>query len=610
MPTMSIEVTGHSRPGKPTLAIVVSALLLILTLAGATAVSYVRNRPVALTPVQDVPAVPGLKMAWPKNWTSVQLPSHRGPVVKGFTRGAAREPSDGALFLLAMRVSDSYVPPQYAAPHLLHAATQQLGLTPVVNAIAAGPAELMGRPAFQMACSVYSRQRLFWALLRVACEPNGQAMGLLLLSEEPISPATRRVLNQVSDSMQFSRRTSDVAAALALLKLNARPADASLSHLRGYVEEMPAAGPIGITFVPEGPGIGRDYAINVWTSWLANRRTLQDMANTWFRRMYLEAESPNDSGWVQRSGSRIWRMTVSDADNGRNKLIDALYLRELPDRRVVWARTIADPGADPEGTVLDLLSCILGSGKPDWGYDSAVSAAASVLAALATDPITAYYRANMGPQEFVFTGMDGRADGTGRYTLAIKADGTLVRTEEISIGPNGETLKSQKTCLLRADLSAFQVKDTTLKGQEGSLKIDCGRNDAASPVGVRMQFGGAAAVEASFVTREAFLPDPAMDPAACYIARRAGTTALFRTVGMAPEVPESVLLTGLGQQRVQVAGRQIDAFACVVQDDTSGGPTLAIFDGHDRLIGYLLAGGASFLRTMDGAEDEPAEEAD
>jgi hypothetical protein len=75
--------------------------------------------------------------------------------------------------------------------------------------------------------------------------------------------------------------------------------------------------------------------------------------------------------------------------------------------------------------------------------------------------------------------------------MAIQEDGMLARSEALSIGLRGETLKSEKVCLLRADLSAFQVKDTTLKGQDASLRVDCGRNDAASPVGVRMQFQGA-----------------------------------------------------------------------------------------------------------------------
>jgi hypothetical protein len=588
----------------------VSAALLVLTLAGAASLTYVRNHPVALTPPQDVPAVPGLKMAWPLNWTPIPLANRSGPVVAGVSRTAGPGAPDNALFLLAERVSDTYVSPQYVAPLLLRSLTRQLGFTAIVSELAVGPAELAGRPAYQIEFVVYFRQRTFWAALRTAGEPNGQILGLLLLSDEPISPAAKRLLNTVSDSMELSRPAADVATVLASLKLRARLADGDLGHLRGYVEQMPAAGPTRATFVAAGAGSGRAYAIHVWTSWLANRRTLQDMANTWFRRTYLQGEPPDDRGWVQRAGTRIWRMAAGERSNGRDRLIDAIYLRELPDRRVVWARTIADAGVDPEGTALDLLSGIQADEKPGWSYDSAVASGASVLAAVATDSITEYYRVNSGRQDFVFTGVDGRESGIGRYLLAIKEDGSLTRTESLSIGPGGEALKSEKTCLLRADLSAFQVKDTTVSGQESSLRIDCGRNDAASPIAVRMQFGGSAALEASLVTREPFLPDPAMDAAACHVAHRAGTTALFRTVGTDPEVPESILLTGLGKQRVEVAGRQIDAFACVVQEDTSNGPNLVLFDEQDKLIGYILAGGATFLRSAGAPEDEPPAKAE
>jgi hypothetical protein len=137
---MSIEVTGNFRPGKPTLAIVVSAVLLVLTLAGAAALSYVRNRPVELTSPQNVPAVPGLKVAWPKNWPSVQPPTRTGPIVAGVRQGTGRGSPDNALFLLAERVSDSYVPPQFAAPLLLQSSTQQLATAEVGTLVSTRPA--------------------------------------------------------------------------------------------------------------------------------------------------------------------------------------------------------------------------------------------------------------------------------------------------------------------------------------------------------------------------------------------------------------------------------------------------------------------------------------
>lgn len=607
---MSIQVTGNSRPGKPVLAITVSGLLLVGTVLGAAALTHVRNRPVPLKPAQDMQAVRGLRMAWPQDWPPAQLPPRTGPVVFGVTQPSASGSKERALFLLAERVGDSYVSPQYAATHVLQSAARQLGLQIAPGDLVASPAQLAGRPAVQIEYRVELRRQAFWAALRVAGEPNGMAIGLLLLSGEQMSPAAKRILDGVADSMHLRRSSVDVAAALGSLKLSAHSSDGALASLRGYLQELPVAGPIGVTFVPEGPSGGQPYAIDVWTSWLANRRTLQDMAGTWFRRMYLLLDPPGDSGWVQRSGTRIWKMALAERHDGRNSLVETLYLKELPDRRVVWAHTVADVDANPEDTVLDLLAAIQPLEKTGWDYDTAVTSAATTLAAVAGEPVNAYYRANLGAQEFVFTGVNGQQNGSGLYTTAIQDDGTLARNEQVDIGPNSEILQSKRTSLLRADLSTFQVKDTTIHMQDSSLRTSSGRTDAASPVTIRMQFGRTAPIEASFLTREPFLPDPAIEPAALYLAHKPGAAALFRTVGSDPEVPESVLLTGRGRQHFEVAGRRIDAFVCVIQEDTNNGPSLALFDEQAKLIGYVLQGGATFLRTVAAVASEPAAASD
>jgi hypothetical protein len=299
-------------------------------------------------------------------------------------------------------------------------------------------------------------------------------------------------------------------------------------------------------------------------------------------------------------------MPLAARNNGQDKLMEVLYLRELPDRRVVWARATADEDANPEDAVLDLLASIQTVEKPGWGYDSAVAAAGSVLAALAGDPVTAFYRANNGRRDFLFTDADGQRDGTGSYICAIQSDGMLTHSEQVDIGPDGQTLKLEKICKLRAELSAFQVKDTTLRGDDGSLLIDSSRTDAASPVPIRIKFGRTAPVEGALTVREPFLPDPATDAATWYVAGKPGTTVLFRSVGANPEVPESILMTGFGRQHMEVNGRQIDALACLVQEDTSSGPNVALFEERGKLIGYVFPGGASLLRTSAAAESEPA----
>ncbi len=608
---MSIEVTGNMRPGKPPLAVAVSGLLLVSTLIGAAALTHARNRPISLTPTRPVPAVRGLSMGWPQGWLPIDLAGRTGPAISGVVLTTGTIP-DKVLFLLSDRVSDSYVSPQYAAIHVLKSAGSQLAISPVSQdpsasvVIAASPAEMLGRPAFQLAYPVYFRRQMYWALLRVASEPNGQIIGLLLLTHERTTPSTERILDHVSESMQYEQKSVDVLAALKALKLKARALDGQLAHLKGYIQQMPAVGPVGVTFMPEGHSAGESYAIEIWTSWLANRRTLQDLASTWFRRMQLQAEPPGDSGWVQRSGARIWRAPLVDKNNGGDSLVTILYLRELPDKRVVWARTTAAASAIPEDTVLDLLASIQTVEPLGWDYDEALTTAGSALASLANERVTAYYQANSGRQDFAFANAAGRPAGTARYVTTIKADGMIARIEQINKDSGVLLLKEEKASQLRADLSSFQGTDSVMLGQETSLRMLYDRPDAASPVSLHMQFGRAAPIEASFHIREAFLPDSAIDPASWYLARKSGTNALFRIVGMDPQVPESILLMGLGRQQIEVNGRVIDAFICLQQQDTHSGPDLVLFDERGVLLGYLLQDGSSILRTALAAQSQPS----
>ncbi len=365
---MSIEITGNSRPGRPVLALVVSGLLLVGTLAGAAALTYVRNHPVSLTATQNVPAVPGLRMAWPVGWLPLSLPAQPGPAVAGLVEPGGPGQPRKVLYLLSERISDMYLSPQYAAAHLLGAVGQQLGLVPATSESASSIEEMLGEPAFQIKYAAYFQRQVFWVVLRVVSGPDGQAIGLMLLSNERTSPAVERTLDAVAETMQMHRKSLDVAAAMEALKLTARPAgNDSLASLRGYVREMPAVGPVGVTFVPQGQsGPGQYYGIDVWTSWLANRRTLQDLAGTWFRRAYLQLDPPAEGGWVQRGGNRIWKLVLAARHNDADTMVDALYLRELPNKRVVWAHTTAGGGADPEGAVLDLLASVQPSEQPDW----------------------------------------------------------------------------------------------------------------------------------------------------------------------------------------------------------------------------------------------------
>ncbi len=192
---MSIEVTGNYRPGRPKLAILVSAGMLLLVVAGAAIITQARNRPIRLTPLRQVPQVPGLSMAWPADWEEIRLPSNEGPAV------AAVRSNQRILMLLYEPIDNRRVPPGDAAMSLLQGVARQLGIRRARD-VAAARSELLGEPAIDLRYVANFGGTLLLAQLR-GTAANGAIAGLLLLTPEQISPADERLFNEVAASMQI-----------------------------------------------------------------------------------------------------------------------------------------------------------------------------------------------------------------------------------------------------------------------------------------------------------------------------------------------------------------------------------------------------------------------
>lgn len=201
---MLIEVSGNSRPAKPALAVIVTALLLVLTIGGAAWLTRARNHPISLGQVHAVDGIPGVRIAWPEDWKPRRLPTRPGAPIVAVEEGEQQQRAPRVLILLAKRVADEAVAPEDAVRNLVDV-TRQLGFRPA----ALGPAAettMAGLPAIEVRYPVRYQDEVWWLQMRTICEPNGRAIGLILLCPDQITPSDERVMDVVGESMKLVDR--------------------------------------------------------------------------------------------------------------------------------------------------------------------------------------------------------------------------------------------------------------------------------------------------------------------------------------------------------------------------------------------------------------------
>ncbi len=191
------------------MAVTVSALLLVLTLAGAAWLTAVRTRPLALGPVHNAQGIPGVRIAWPDGWSP-----YRPAALPGVHLTAVAQISDKQIRRLLMLatgpVSSKVIPPERAAVEMLQIAGQTLGLRTFRQHWMIAEGTMAGLPAFQIRCPVrYPNNDIGWLQVRAVCQRNGRPAGLLLLSPEQITPEDNRIMDAVADSIEFTQ-TPDV----------------------------------------------------------------------------------------------------------------------------------------------------------------------------------------------------------------------------------------------------------------------------------------------------------------------------------------------------------------------------------------------------------------
>lgn len=201
---MRIEVSANSRPGKPALAVILSAALLVLTLGGAWWLTAARSQPVSLQDPQPVRALPGVKIRWPDGWQTVNLTRAPGPLVT--TVGDVDDRRIRGIMGLLYRDFGEPVHPQRVALHMLQAVQQQLGMGRAPGQIALASGTMIDLPAIQIRTPVFWQEQVWWLQIRIAVDTDGRAHGLMLLTPQQIGPAEDRLLDAVTESLQVPKR--------------------------------------------------------------------------------------------------------------------------------------------------------------------------------------------------------------------------------------------------------------------------------------------------------------------------------------------------------------------------------------------------------------------
>ncbi len=200
------QVVSQQRPGRPVWALISTAVLLLLSVGFAWAVIHYKSsgESPGLGDLRDCPRGE-LRCRIPAGWKE----SLEESLVPGLVL-AAQEPPGGntparqprQLFVFRGLPRGSGVASLDAA-QAITAALQRL--TPRAITLDSRPAMIGPLPGWTLASvaeSPLSGERVF-CISRAALAPRGQVVGLVLLTHDPIRPADRRLLDELSRHLQL-----------------------------------------------------------------------------------------------------------------------------------------------------------------------------------------------------------------------------------------------------------------------------------------------------------------------------------------------------------------------------------------------------------------------
>jgi len=587
----------HVKGSRRFLAVPVTAAMLAACLLVAALLSRARNRPITLgTPVRIEGAHIELKP--PAGWERLDLAGI--DEIEGFIPAAWTEPgreSTGLLMIITASVSDRYVPAAYAA---LGVATM-LDKTRTVCGVGRWRIEgirpagtVQGLPAALITGAFTkpsSRQQ--FAMLTV-CNPEGRAIAVLLLTDlGRLKLATDAVLN-IGASLKFPLRLDPAEQSLRRIGITVA-SSAATSDLRAFVHDVPLAGAIMVTLLPDGDGkAGRDWSLSVWTGWLASGRTPRDLAAAYCRRQTFEAAAPRAVSKRRFAEREIWIATILDEQVAGLRLTKRLFVTASADRKVLWGLLTATGKTEAaERRAVELLAgATVTTELPD--YESAVSAAREIYSVLTSGGLEDFFKVNQGKRWLIYR---DAAEGPKGFFFrtAGRADSNLTAAESGRIYVDGRSARYSSAGWIAADMSAFEFEESIRRATGETVRMKYARKGPA--VAVSLQFGPKKPTKAIFRLAEPFLPDLAQDAASLLVAHKPGAVAMFRIAGMTPESPESLRLRSLGEKRLRFAGRDVSAWACEMRQDTADSVTVVLFDQNGKVLGYIWPDGTLEVTT-------------
>jgi hypothetical protein len=296
-----LEVHSGTKPGRPSVALLFSAIVLVAAL-GLAWVQVLQSH--SLGPEQAVPHTP-LLVRPPLRW--VPDPSDSG----SFVLPVLREARGQEYWEADRRIRFEFERWPAFQPLAEQLATEASG------GFKPEPARIGPFAAVQLRQAVrrrWGRQTILReSILRVACLPGGQLVKVVYLPMTDLTLADLRLFDRVCAAIRFSDPTLDVPPAQA-------------KQQAGVEFPLPAGSPVGLPHVADVPGLfvgGSEGGLPAWSlgifrTWLAEGRTPRDLLNDFAMTGWLLADSADQVRQWQR-GDGVTVATLRHPDPERNQ---------------------------------------------------------------------------------------------------------------------------------------------------------------------------------------------------------------------------------------------------------------------------------------------------
>ena len=582
------EVYAGQRPGRPRLALLISAGLLFAMLALATAVIVHKSRSgqVELGPPRDNPAA-GLRYRIPVGWSEL----NPGQLPDGVMAGAV-EPGRGRRLLFFRGQSERTAAATLEGLVSIVEVAQAASKVRVAGDVLTGYDAIDGHGGVTLTLRIGQGEDQGFGVGRAAVTPRGQVFGVVLLADARRTSQTRNLLAQVANELVFPAEplVADGGPLMAAAGIEfSPPAGARFSGRPQATSSAPAGSPVWPSIhLAAGEGDQR-WCLEICVLPLLGKRTIQELAVDTSASILGSVDL--DDQIATSPSTQTVQVRVFD-----EKSVIRLWCWPGGDQRAFMALGRSEPRgvAELEQSVQGIIdSARLTGNRHALDLEPARARAIEVLQQLESGQFASGLAERENRTLVYACRSPGRTVGTlqesaGRAASSRQGESPWlqIRADSERDLPSGSQRESIDTWHLSEDFSAYVMQSKSYA--DGRLHFEY-KESRTRGGPVRCEIVAQDGQRSyTFKPDEAFAPEPVLTHAAAIIARDPqlrpavfGVTQVFGSgPGWSMVFPAGSLPLPGGQARSLPAVRLVH--------DISGQTTTVWFDEQDRMAALMF----------------------